>query len=145
VSFSAIFSDGWTLEATRFYLFGDVKFLDALFLLMIIDIITGLIKAVKLKKLRSRRHWFGYLRKICVFLVIITANIIDKVLGLGGALTFATILSYILNEGLSITENLAQIGVKIPHFVKDKLHGIEEEVEKEEKKMDLEKRDNDVS
>ncbi|MCM3353122.1 phage holin family protein [Bacillus halotolerans] len=34
-----------------------------------------------------------------------------------------------MNEGLSITENLAQIGVKVSGFITDRLHVIENESE----------------
>lgn len=40
-----------------------------------------------------------------------------------------------MNEGLSITENLAQIGVKISGFITDRLHVIENEAKKQTKKM----------
>ena len=81
--------------------------------LNIIDIITGVIKAWKFKELRSRSAWFGYVRKMLSFLVVIVANAIDTIMDLNGVLTFATVL-FILQMKLSITENLAQIGVKIP-------------------------------
>ncbi|MDM5217027.1 holin family protein [Bacillus sp. PW192] len=114
-----------TLDLARVYLFGGVKYLDLLLVFSIIDVLTGVIKAWKFKNLRSRSAWFGYVRKMLSFLVIIVANIVDKILNLNGVLTFGTVLFYIANEGLSITENLAQIGVKIPGFITDRLHVIE--------------------
>ncbi|WP_133079873.1 phage holin family protein, partial [Tetzosporium hominis] len=69
------------LEIVSFYLFGLVKFLDLLFVLMIIDIATGVFKAIKNQNLWSRKSLFGYARKILIFLVIITANIVDQILG----------------------------------------------------------------
>ncbi len=45
------------------------------------------------------------------FFAVILANVVDTVLNLNGVLTFGTVLFYIANEGLSITENLVQIGV----------------------------------
>lgn len=65
------------LEVARLYLFGPVKFLDLLFLLMIIDIATRVFKAIKNQNLWSRKSLFGYARKILIFFVIITANIVD--------------------------------------------------------------------
>lgn len=109
------------------YLFGEVKFLDLLAVLMGLDIITGVLKAIKNKKLRSRTAWFGYARKIGVFGAIIAANIIDIVLQLNGAIAYATVLFYIANEGLSVIENLAEIGVKVPSIITDKLHVISNE------------------
>ncbi|MCY8280202.1 holin family protein [Bacillus inaquosorum] len=126
---TTVFINFETLDLARIYLFGGVKYLDLLLVLSIIDVITGVIKAWKFKKLRSRSAWFGYVRKMISFLVVIVANIIDTILNLNGVLTFGTVLFYIANEGLSITENLAQIGVKIPAAITDRLHVIEEENE----------------
>ncbi|MGW7627309.1 phage holin family protein, partial [Bacillus subtilis] len=108
---TTVFINFETLDLARVYLFGGVKYLDLMLVLNIIDILTGVVKAWKFKELRSRSAWFGYVRKMLSFLVVIVANIVDTILNLNGVLTFGTVLFYIANEGLSITENLAQIGV----------------------------------
>lgn len=113
------------LEVVRFYLFGDVKFLHLLLLLMGLDIITGIAKAVKEENLWSRKSLFGYARKVLVLVVIILANVVDQILSLNGAVTYATVLFYLANEGLSIIENLAQIGVLVPNNLAEKLKHIE--------------------
>lgn len=113
------------LDVVRFYLFGDVKFLHLLALLMAIDILTGIAKAVKNGNLWSRKSLFGYARKLLVFGAIILANVIDQILGMGGAITYATVIFYIANEGLSILENLAQLDVLIPANLAEKLKVIE--------------------
>ncbi|PTN31090.1 phage holin family protein, partial [Bacillus sp. Rc4] len=100
---TTVFINLETLDLARVYLFGGVKYLDLLLVLSILDVITGVIKAWKFKKLRSRSAWFGYVRKMLSFLVVIVANIIDTILNLNGVLTFGTVLFYIANEGLSIT------------------------------------------
>ncbi|MCY7961372.1 MULTISPECIES: holin family protein [Bacillus] len=120
-----------TLEIAKTYLFGGVKYLDLLLLLSFIDVFTGVVKAVKDKSLRSRNAWFGYVRKFMSFVVVILANIVDQICNLNGVLVFGTVLFYIANEGLSIVENLAQMGVKVPGFIKDKLQVIEEDSQNE--------------
>ncbi|PCK17169.1 holin [Bacillus pumilus] len=127
-----VFINFETLDLAKTYLFGGVKFLDLLLLLSVIDILTGIIKGWKIGKLRSRTAWFGYVRKMLNFFVVIVANIIDQIMGLNGVLTFGTVLFYIANEGLSIVENLAQIGVKIPAAITDRLHVIENDSQKDE-------------
>lgn len=117
------------LEVAHLYLFGGVKFLHLLLLLMGLDILTGIIKAIKNGNLWSRKSLFGYARKLLVLIVIITANIIDQVLSLNGTLTFATVLFYIANEALSITENMAQLGVLVPQQLAEKLKVIETQPE----------------
>ena len=113
------------LEVAHLHLFGGVKFLHLLLLLMGLDIITGIFKALKNGNLWSRKSLFGYARKILVLIVIIVANIIDQVLSLGGTLTFATVLFYIANEALSITENMAELEVLVPQNLAEKLKVIE--------------------
>ncbi|EPD52741.1 toxin secretion/phage lysis holin [Paenisporosarcina sp. HGH0030] len=113
------------LDVVRFYLFGDVKFLHLLALLMFVDILTGIAKAIKNGNLWSRKSLFGYARKILVFGVIILANVIDQILGMGGAVTYATVIFYIANEGLSILENLAQLDVLVPTNLAEKLKVID--------------------
>jgi toxin secretion/phage lysis holin len=113
------------LEAAHFYLFGGVKFLHLLLLLMALDIITGIFKAWKNQNLWSRKSLFGYARKLLVLVVIVVANVIDQILGLQGAVTYATVLFYIANEGLSIVENLAEVGVLVPANLAEKLKNIE--------------------
>lgn len=113
------------LEIVHFYLFGGVKFLHFYLLLAAIDIITGLFKAAKNKNLWSRKSLFGYARKLMVLLMIIVANVIDQILNLGGTLTFATVLFYIANEGLSIVENMAELGILVPSGLAEKLKVID--------------------
>jgi len=113
------------LEIVHMYLFGGVKFLHLLLLLMALDILTGVFKAFKNKNLWSRKSLFGYARKMLVLVMIILANVVDQVLNLDGVLTFATVLFYLANEGLSIIENMAQLGVLVPAGLADKLKHIE--------------------
>jgi len=98
-------TEGFSLEhldVVRFYLLGDVRFLQLLLVLMFLDVITGIFKAIKNHNLWSRKSLFGYARKMLVLVVIILANVIDQILGMSGAITYATVIFYIANEGLSI-------------------------------------------
>ena len=93
---------------------GDFNLITILFILMVIDIITGLAKAVKNKNLWSRKSLLGFARKILVFLIITVANLLDLLMNMNGTVVLATVTFYILNEVLSITENSAQIGIPLP-------------------------------
>ena len=93
---------------------GDFNLITILCLLMVIDIITGLAKAVKNKNLWSRKSLLGFARKILVFLIITVANLLDLLMNMNGTVVLATVTFYILNEVLSITENSAQIGIPLP-------------------------------
>ncbi|WP_272033061.1 phage holin family protein [Oceanobacillus kimchii] len=117
------------LEAAQMFLFGDVKFLHLLLLLMFLDILTGVFKAARNRNLWSRKSLFGYARKILILVVIILANVVDQILGLNGAVTYATVLFYLANEGLSILENLAAVGVTVPGGLEKRLKTIQEQEE----------------
>lgn len=114
------------LEVIQMYLFGNVKFLDLLLIIMLIDIATGVLKAVRKGNLFTKTAFTGYAKKVGVFCVIILANIIDKILGLHGAIAYSTVLFYIAAEGLSVVENLAEIGIKMPDAILDKLKVIQD-------------------
>ncbi|MDF0186122.1 phage holin family protein, partial [Staphylococcus pseudintermedius] len=98
-----------------------MKLLYFLMLLMALDVITGLAKAVKNKKLWSRKSMFGYARKMLIFCIVILANIIDQILNANGGIVMMTLFFYITNEGLSIVENCAEMGVLIPKQIAEKL------------------------
>ena len=115
---------------------GDFNLITILCILMVIDIITGLAKAVKNKNLWSRKSLLGFARKILVFLIITVANLLDLLMNMNGTVVLATVTFYILNEVLSITENSAQIGIPLP----DKLMEVIEVVNKKsETKKEVDK------
>ena len=62
------------------------------------------------------------------------ANIVDlHVIGSGSALRGAVIAFYLSNEGLSLLENAAYIGLPIPDKLKEVLEQLHDRKEKEEK------------
>lgn len=92
--------------------------LTILMVFMVIDIATGLIKALIKRKLNSKIGFRGFLKKAAIMLVIILANWLDM-LTITDVPVFKTITIYfyIGMEGLSILENLNQIGVPIPKAI----------------------------
>lgn len=115
-------------EAFKTFIYaGEIKLLYFLMILMGLDIVTGLAKAIKNNKLWSRKSLFGYARKLLIFCIIVLANIIDQILGTHGGILFVTIFFYIANEGLSIIENCAEMGVLVPPEIADKLAVIKNE------------------
>ncbi|EPE9889652.1 phage holin family protein [Staphylococcus pseudintermedius] len=104
-----------------FFYAGELKLLYFLMILMLLDVLTGLAKAIKNKTLWSRKSMFGYARKMLVFIIIILSNVIDQILNANGGVLMVTLFFYITNEGLSIIENCAEMGVLIPKQVAEKL------------------------
>ncbi|AAO83865.1 holin [Staphylococcus phage P68] len=118
-------------EAFHMFIYaGDLKLLYFLFVLMFVDIITGISKAIKNNNLWSKKSMRGFSKKLLIFCIIILANIIDQILQLKGGLLMITIFYYIANEGLSIVENCAEMDVLVPEQIKDKLRVIKNDTEK---------------
>ncbi|AIT13812.1 holin [Staphylococcus phage BP39] len=120
-------------ETETFHMFiyaGDLKLLYFLFVLMIVDVVTGFAKAIKNNNLWSKKSMKGFAKKLLIFCIIILANIIDQILQLKGGLLMITIFYYIANEGLSIVENCAEMDVLVPDQIKDKLRVIKNDTEK---------------
>lgn len=103
-------------------------FLYALSIIVIIDYITGIMVAISEKKLSSEIGFKGIARKVLIFLLVGVANIIDnKLLANGSVVRTAVIFFYISNEGISILENTAKIGLPIPIKLKDVLAQLNKE------------------
>lgn len=86
---------------------------------VVVDYITGVMCAVADKKLSSEVGFKGICRKVLIFLLVGIANILDvQVIGTGSVLRTAVIFFYISNEGISLTENAAHLGLPIPEKLK---------------------------
>lgn len=87
---------------------------------MVIDYITGVMCAIADKSLSSGVGFKGICRKVLIFALVGIGNIIDvQVLGTPGVLRTAVIFFYLSNEGVSILENSAHLGLPVPDKLKD--------------------------
>lgn len=104
------------------FLGGVDGFLYALIAFAIIDYITGVMCAIADKSLSSAVGFKGICRKVLIFTMVGIGNIVDVyVLGEGGVLRTAVIFFYLSNEGVSILENSAHLGLPIPEKLKEVL------------------------
>ena len=104
------------------FLGGIDGFLYALIAFTVIDYITGVMCAITDKKLSSSVGFKGICRKVLIFTLVGIGNIVDVyVLGQGGGLRTAVIFFYLSNEGVSILENSAHLGLPIPEKLKEVL------------------------
>ena len=114
----------------------------ALIVFMVLDYITGLMCAVIDKKLSSAVGFKGICKKVLILMLVGVANVVDiHIVGTGSALRSAVICFYLSNEGLSLLENAAHIGLPIPDKMKDvlaQLHGRTDE-KKDETQEDEQK------
>ena len=116
-----------------YFLGGKDRMLIALVIFMALDYITGLMCAVMDKKLSSAVGFKGICKKVLILMLVGVANILDvHVVGQGSALRGAVIAFYLSNEGLSLLENAAYIGLPIP----DKLREILAQLHNRDDKSD---------
>lgn len=107
------------------YLLGGLDaMLICLFTFMILDYLTGIIKAFKNKKLSSETGFYGILKKITILVVIMVAVQVDTALQLNDVMRYLAIGFYIANEGLSILENAGEIGIPLPDKLKESLESL---------------------
>ena len=104
------------------FLGGVDGFLYELIVFGVIDYITGVMCAITDKNLSSAIGFKGICRKVLIFTLVGIGNVVDVyVLGQGGVLRTAVIFFYLSNEGVSILENSAHLGLPIPEKLKDVL------------------------
>lgn len=105
-----------------YFLGGWDGFLYALIAFIVIDYITGLMCAVLDKKLSSEIGFRGIFKKVLIFSLVAIGHIIDQsVIGESSVIRTAVIFFYLSNEGISIVENAAYIGLPVPQKLKDNL------------------------
>ena len=126
--FSAL--GGWL----GYFLGGCDGLLYTLLAFTAIDYITGVMCAVNDHTLSSEVGFRGICRKVLIFMLVGIANILDAdVVGTGSVLRTAVIFFYISNEGVSLLENAAHLGLSVPEKIKTVLEQLHDRAEKEEK------------
>ena len=112
------------------YLGGYDTILSLLVSLIVTDLITGIICAIMNKNLSSTELRNGIMRKLLIFLAIFIAYKVDlciiemhgssiKLYGMDLSIRTLFIVYSCIEEGISLLENLANIGVPFPSWLKD--------------------------
>lgn len=116
------------------FLGGLDGFLYALIAFVAIDYLTGVMCAVADKKLSSEIGARGIFKKVLIFVLVGVGHIVDsQVIGDGGVIRTAVIFFYLSNEGISILENAAHVGLPIPEKLKTVLAQLNANGDKEGK------------
>ena len=107
--------------------------LIALVMFVVMDYISGVMCAIADKNLSSEVGFKGICRKVLIFILVGIANILDvQVIGTGSVLRTAIIFFYISNEGVSLLENAAHLGLPVPEKLKVVLKQLHDKSDKEE-------------
>lgn len=102
------------------FLGGFDTLLVALISMCAVDYMTGVIKAIYLKKLSSSIGFKGIIKKAVVFLVVGMSVVIQNIMPESVPLREITIIFFICNEGLSVLEN-ASVMIPLPEKLKSVL------------------------
>lgn len=113
-----------------YFLGGWDGFLFALVAFVVIDYLTGIMVAILEKRLSSEVGFRGIFKKVLIFSLVAVGHIVDsQLIQNGSAIRTAVIFFYLTNEGISILENTAKIGLPVP----EKLKTVLEQLNKEDK------------
>ena len=122
-----------TVGTTFTWLFGawDIA-LTVLVCFMILDYITGVIRAFIKKEVSSNVGLIGIARKSLILVVLIVGVLLDRLLN-EGTWVFRTLIAYfyIANEGISLLENCVGLGLPVPQKLQDTLIQLKEGNKKE--------------
>ena len=116
-----------------YFLGGCDGLLYTLLAFVILDYLTGIMCAIVDHKLSSAIGFRGIFRKVLIFALVGVGHLLDlQVLGSVGVLRTAVIFFYLSNEGVSLVENAAHLGLPIPEKLKAVLEQLHDRAEKEE-------------
>ena len=116
------------------FMYGEVTGLFwALIAFMALDYITGVVVAIIEKRLSSEVGFRGLAKKFLILVFVAVGHIADAyILGGTPAAMSAVMLFYIANEGISIIENAASLGLPVPKKLTSIMEQIKNKSESEE-------------
>lgn len=111
-----------TLATTIVYYLGgwDIA-LQTLLIIIVLDYITGVCKAIHNKKLNSEIGLRGIIKKVGYLIIVAVSVILDRIAGNTGAIRTLVIYFFVANEGISILENWGGMGLPLPQKLTDVL------------------------
>ena len=115
---------------TFVYLIGGFDIaIQSLLIVMVVDYLTGIASAIYNKELSSKIGFKGIIKKFCYLLIVALSVVIDNLTGQNGLIRTLVIYFFVANDGLSIIENMAEMGVKLPQKLIDALEQIKKKGE----------------
>ena len=116
-----------------YFLGGCDGLLYALLAFAVLDYLTGVMCAVADRKLSSGVGFKGICRKVLIFVMVGVAHLLDvQIFGETGVLRTAIIFFYLSNEGVSLVENAAYLGLPVPEKLRKVLGQLHERDEDKE-------------
>lgn len=109
------------------------EYLYVLIIFIIFDIMTGILKAYSNNTLSSRINKKGITTHISIFLFVIFFSWVFQVIN-ASEYSNIIIMFYIGSYGLSIIENMGQMGLPLPKWLTVKFKVLQDEMNEEVKK-----------
>lgn len=103
--------------------------IQSLLIVMLVDYLTGIASAIYNKELSSKIGFKGILKKFSYLCVVALSVVIDNLTGQSGLIRSLVIYFFVANDGLSIIENMAEMGIKLPQKLIDALEQIKKKGE----------------
>ena len=117
-----------TFLTTIVYLLGGLDIaLKTLLIMIVLDYITGICKAIHNKKINSLIGAKGIVKKVGYLIIVAMSVLLDQIVGDTGAIRNLVIYFFVANEGISILENWGSIGLPLPKKIFDVLDQIKKE------------------
>lgn len=122
-----------TLATTLVYFLGgwDIA-LQLLLTAIVLDYITGILKAIANKEISSEVGIKGIIKKIGYLIIVAVAVMVDHITGETGAIRTLVIYFFVANEGISILENWGAMGLPLPKKLIEVLVQLKHENDSEE-------------
>lgn len=121
------FITGTVLTTVVYFLGGLDTALKTLLVLIVLDYITGICKAIVNKKINSNIGAKGIIKKVGYLIIVALSFYLDKVVGDTGAIRSLIIYFFVANEGISILENWSAMGLPLPKKIFEVLEQIKNE------------------
>ncbi len=124
-----------------YFLGGCDGLIVTLLVFVVLDYITGIMCAIADHKLSSSVGFKGICRKVIIFALVGVGHMLDAtIIGTGNILRTAVIFFYLSNEGVSLIENAAHLGLPVPEKLKLVLEQLHDRAEKEDSDHEVQRK-----
>ena len=110
---------GGFISLFSYWLGGIDKALEVLIFMVVVDYLTGVFVAISQKCLNSKVGFKGIFKKFSMFIIVGVAVQLDLLFGQQNILRTIAIYFFIANEGFSLIENMGNLNIVVPEFLKE--------------------------
>ena len=115
---------GGIMGVMSYFLGGVDALLTVFATILVIDTITGMLKAWNNGDYQSKKFRNGFVKKSGYLLGIVLSVQLDKLMGDNGMLRNTVITFFVTNESFSIVENLGAMGVEFPAPIQNAIESL---------------------